>query len=146
MRKPVYIHFVPTLKSTDPPATDSRGCLLASYEDVRGLLTTLKKLFFWNYARNTWQWDVLCVVILIFIFLTPKSWFTGSERQLSLEHQKPIVLTVLLERQAVDPEADRPKIESRIRALTGRDNVTVVDARPLVNSDGIYQGFEVDIR
>ena len=108
---------------------------------MRGLFTTLKKLFFWNYPRNTWQWDVLCVVILIFIFLTPKSWFDGSERPVALEHQ-----TVLLEPQAVDNEEDKAKIESRIKALTGRDDVTVVAIRKLKNPDGSSRGFEVDIR
>lgn len=139
--KGVYIEAIHKLKSVDPPATDSRGCLLASYEDVRGLLTTLKKLFFWNYPRNTWQWDLLCVVILIFIFLTPKGWFTGSERLSAPEHQ-----TVLLEAQAVDNEQDRAKIESRVKTLTGRDDVTVLAVRKILNPDGSSRGFEVDIR
>jgi len=33
----------------------------------------------WNYERGSWQWDVLCIVILIFIFLTPKEWFGGPK-------------------------------------------------------------------
>lgn len=38
-----------------------------------------KRLFFWNYARGTWQYDLACLLIVMFIFLTPNSWF-GSER------------------------------------------------------------------
>ena len=26
------------------------------------ILRIIKKSFLWTYARNTWQWDVLCVV------------------------------------------------------------------------------------
>jgi len=51
------------------------------------LFSVLEKLFFWNYARNTWQWDGLCLVILIFIFLTPKSWFENGERRGLSVHQ-----------------------------------------------------------
>ena len=43
------------------------------------LSNTAKKIVFWNYPRTSWQWDVLCVLILVFIFLTPKSWFQNSE-------------------------------------------------------------------
>lgn len=30
---------------------------------------------FWTYQRGSWQYDVICVVILAFIFLTPATWF-----------------------------------------------------------------------
>lgn len=30
---------------------------------------------FWTYARGSWQYDVICAVILAFIFLTPASWY-----------------------------------------------------------------------
>jgi hypothetical protein len=35
----------------------------------------MKDIINWNYERGSWQWDVLCLVILTFIFLTPKEWF-----------------------------------------------------------------------
>jgi hypothetical protein len=113
---------------------------------VRGLLTTLKKIFFWNYARNTWQWDVLCVVILIFIFLTPKSWFSSSERSQAAEHQSQIVKTVLLSPEVVSNEQDRRQIEQQVRLMTGRDQVEIVNVRKVVAADGRIVSFEVDIR
>lgn len=33
------------------------------------------RAIFWTYHRGSWQYDVICAVILIFIFLTPSSWF-----------------------------------------------------------------------
>lgn len=30
---------------------------------------------FWSYDRGSWQYDVICAVILAFIFITPSSWF-----------------------------------------------------------------------
>jgi hypothetical protein len=113
---------------------------------VRGLVTTLKKIFFWNYARNTWQWDLLCVVILIFIFLTPKSWFSGGERVQSGVHQSPVVATLVFSREVVGSQVDRSQIEQRVKALTGRSDVEVLAVRPVLDASGQTQAFEVDIR
>jgi hypothetical protein len=113
---------------------------------VRGLLTTLKKIFFWNYERNTWQWDILCVVILIFIFLTPKGWFSGGERPVEVEHPSPIAKTLVLRPEDVANEADKAKIEQQVRLLTGRSGTQVLAVRKMVGSDGKTLSYEVDIR
>jgi len=105
------------------------------------LTATLKKIFFWNYARNTWQWDLLCLVILIFIFLTPKSWFDGSERPRNTLHQ-----TVILSPEVVSSEADKGQIEQRVRAVTGRSKVEVLAVRKVVDAQGRTRSLEVDIR
>ena len=115
-------------------------------ENVRGLFTTLKKIFFWNYARNTWQWDLLCVVILVFIFLTPKSWFASGERPQNNGHQSPVTTTVVLTPEVVGNEGDKGQIEERVKALTGRDKVEVLAVRKITHSDGRIRSFEVDIR
>jgi hypothetical protein len=112
---------------------------------VRGLLTTLKKIFFWNYARNTWQWDILCVVILVFIFLTPKSWFSGGERPADVEHPSRIA-TLVLSPEVIENEEDKTKIEQRVRLVTGRSEAQVLAVRKMVGSDGKTLSYEVDIR
>jgi len=113
---------------------------------VRGLLTILKKILFWNYARNTWQWDVLCAVILVFIFLTPKSWLAIGERPRPGVHQTPVAMTVVVRPEAIVNEADKGQIAEQIKALTGRAEVEVVGVRKVVGSDGQTISFEVDIR
>jgi hypothetical protein len=113
---------------------------------VRGLLTTLKKIFFWNYARNTWQWDLLCVVILIFIFLTPNWWFSSGERAQTTVHPSPIVKTLVFTPEVIGNEEDKGQIGRRIEALTGRKNVEVLAVRPVLDSEGRTRSFEVDIR
>jgi hypothetical protein len=120
--------------------------LTCKLEFVRGLLTTLKKIFFWNYARNTWQWDLLCVVILIFIFLTPKSWFSSGERAQGTVHQSRVVTTVVLSPEVVGNEEDKGKIEQRVKALTGRTEVEVLEVRRIPDTEGRTRSFEVDIR
>ncbi len=86
------------------------------------------------------------MVILIFIFLTPKSWFTSGERAQNMLHQSPVVRTVLLTPEVVVDERDTRQIEERVKALTGRSKVEVVAVRPIRDSNGRTRSFEVDIR
>jgi hypothetical protein len=110
------------------------------------LLRIIKKSFLWSYARNTWQWDVLCVLILIFIFMTPKSWFITGEREPSSLHQKEVVTTIVLGPEIIDNEKDTGQLERRVQALTGRRDAHIVALRPRLDKDGKTVGYEVDIR
>lgn len=110
------------------------------------MLTTLKKLFFWNYARSSWQWDILCVVILIFIFLTPKSWFETGERRTVMAHQSPSASTLLVGAEVVEKAQDTPHLEQRLRAFTGRSDLQVLGVRKVISPDGKTTGYEIDIR
>ncbi|MFN2530783.1 MAG: hypothetical protein ABR555_05770 [Pyrinomonadaceae bacterium] len=113
---------------------------------MRGLLITLKKVFFWKYARNTWQWDLLCVVILIFIFLSPKSWFSSGELPPSAEHQSRTTATVLLTPEVVANEKDKDQIQQQVRTQTGLLDAEVIAVRKVVDQQGRTIRFEVDIR
>lgn len=35
----------------------------------------LARTVFWSYERGAWQYDVAVVVILLFVLLTPRTWF-----------------------------------------------------------------------
>ena len=110
------------------------------------MLSVLKKLFFWNYERNTWQWDLLCVAILIFIFLTPKSWFDNSERRGLFQHQSQASSILLIKPELIENADDRSQIEEVVREFTGRRDVQVLNVRTVVGPDGKTKGYEVDIR
>ena len=86
------------------------------------------------------------MVILIFIFLTPKSWFSIGERAQSMEHQSPVVQTVVLSAEVVGSEEDKAQIEQRVKALTGRSEVEVLAVRRILDQQGRTRSFEVDIR
>jgi hypothetical protein len=113
---------------------------------LNSLMNLLRKLFFWNYARNTWQWDVLCVVILIFIFLTPKSWFENGERQGSFMHQNSAISTVLVGPELIGNAEDKGQVEQVVRTFTGRNDARVLKVRKVVDEGGKTRGYEVDIR
>jgi hypothetical protein len=121
-------------------------CCTSHGEADTHLLSVLRKLFFWNYARNTWQWDALCVVILVFIFLTPKSWFENSERRGYLGHQSPVASTVLIGPEGIENVEDKGHVQEQVQRITGRTDVQVVGVRKISDREGKARGYEVDIR
>jgi hypothetical protein len=110
------------------------------------VLGPLKKIFFWKYPRNTWQWDALCVLILIFIFLTPKSWFVNGERRLLDQHQTPTLSRLFVSAEVVENADDMARWDERVRTITRRSDAKVVAVRKRVDQDGRVLGYEVDIR
>src|ERR1041384_4908328 len=40
----------------------------------------LKRFILWDYARASWQYDVMVAIILAFVFLTPREWFRDQPR------------------------------------------------------------------
>jgi hypothetical protein len=43
------------------------------------VFTILRKVWYWSYERGSWQYDVMCVAILAFIFLIPSRAFDDPE-------------------------------------------------------------------
>ena len=46
---------------------------------LRKLGQVIYRGIFWSYDRGTWQYDVLVILILSFVFLTPRSWFVEQK-------------------------------------------------------------------
>lgn len=42
------------------------------------MLKALARVLFWTYPRGSWQYDAMCLLILVFIFLTPAWVFERS--------------------------------------------------------------------
>jgi hypothetical protein len=40
-----------------------------------GIKRVVTRSVFWSYERGSWQYDVIVIVILAIIFLTPRSWY-----------------------------------------------------------------------
>ena len=106
------------------------------------ILDTAKKAVLWTYPRTSWQWDVLCVLILIFIFLTPKSWFENSAYQRTHMGQTAVVVSA----DVVGTKLDRAEIERRARLQLGRPGAQVSEVRERLDASGKLIAYEVDIR
>ncbi len=112
------------------------------------LRRVLKSIVFWSYGRSTWQYDVLCVLILAFVFLTPKSWFERGKLACQPAHQNGLgAAQKLLIRVSGPPpaEPDAHDIERCARGITERPELRVKGWRELRSTDGRTVGYEVDI-
>ena len=73
---------------------------------------------FWSYHRGSWQYDIIVIAILSFIFLSPRSWFNDRPTlQLTdLRHQQGIVemgrvnkeVRYLVDARLVDSRGEKP--------------------------------------
>lgn len=111
------------------------------------MLRFFKSLLFWSYGRTTWQYDVLCVLILAFIFLTPQSWFEQGKLGRRTMHQNGSgaaeTLLIWPENRKVNP--DIQELERRARLVTGRTSARVTAVHERRDSSGEIVAYEVDI-
>jgi hypothetical protein len=108
-----------------------------------GLLSTSgKRVFFWTYPRTSWQWDVLCVLILVFIFLTPKSWFENT----AFQHSHAAQTTIIMPADVAGTQLDKGEIGRRVKQLPGRANAEIIVIREQHDATGKLIAYEVDIR
>lgn len=42
---------------------------------MRKILPAIEATIFWSYDRGSWPYDVMVVLILMFVLITPRSWF-----------------------------------------------------------------------
>jgi hypothetical protein len=107
-----------------------------------------KKVILWSYGRTTWQYDVLCVAILAFVFLTPKGWFERGELACAPAHQSGLgAAQKLLIRTTGAPLTARPdahELERCARKITGEPALRVRGWQELKSTDGRTVAFEVD--
>ncbi|HKS40473.1 MAG TPA: hypothetical protein VJX74_07635 [Blastocatellia bacterium] len=86
------------------------------------LLTTLKKFLFWSYERGSWQYDVMCVVILAFIFFAPNSVFHNRSNAADDAMTRPIIVTS----EEIGP-IEHDKMEQEISAWLSKKQGHIVN-------------------
>jgi hypothetical protein len=111
------------------------------------VLRVIKKIVLWSYGRTTWQYDVLCVLILVFVFLTPKSWFDNGKPAPGASHHNFSVgaRKLLLKAENLGQNPAREEIERGARVATGRAETRVNGVRELKDESGRIAYYEVDI-
>ena len=77
------------------------------------------------------------MLCLVFIFLTPKSWFASTP---------PTLTTVVWMKELVGSQADKPEITRRARERVNRPEGTVLRMDPHTDDSGKVIAYEVDIR
>jgi len=74
---------------------------------------------FWAYERGSWQYDLIVLAILAFIFLSPRTWFNDRPtfQMMDLRHQQGIVemgrvnrdVRYLIDARLVDSRDQKPE-------------------------------------
>lgn len=97
----------------------------------------LKNFILWNYSRETSVYVIFCLAIVAFIFLTPKSWFTGRG-----------IIATRTELAVVKPGAfpvNKDFLQLRIREITGNADAQLIAWREIRNEQGETL-YEVEYR
>lgn len=84
-----------------------------------------KRLIFWDFARASWQYDIVVGLILVFVFATPREWFHDQPKASSVVlmsslhgSNRVFIATELL---SDTPDAQRlHRAESLIHQRTGK--------------------------
>lgn len=87
------------------------------------VLTTLKKVLFWSYERGSWQYDLMCVLILAFIFALPTALFVTRDTESGTAVNRPMYISreevSQSEPQGIDRTIDNQEINNVIARKYG---------------------------
>jgi hypothetical protein len=118
----------------------------------------IKRAIFWSYERGSWQYDIICVMILAFIFLVPTSWFHDRPRlQLSdLRHVQGIVEVSHVDRmwvyqldaRLVESLGEVPAREAVHQLLLQRVKPPFVikSVKPILGTGDVILGYTVEVQ
>ncbi len=101
------------------------------------MLETFKKFILWQYDRESTPYLLFCLLIVAFIFLTPKTWFDKKER-LATQTSKLIV-------KAEDFSPDKSVMMRRVKDFSGNPNAEILEMHEKKNVAG-ETVYEIEIR
>jgi hypothetical protein len=102
----------------------------------------------WDYQRGVWQYDVICGVIILFIFCSPRDWFRDQPRipnaaEITSLPAQPGESAFWVEPELVNSIPDNKRLADIGRLLTARARKPHVITRiePILNSEGEVTGY-----
>jgi len=98
---------------------------------------TAENLIWWKYGRETTVYVLFCLLIVAFIFLTPKQWFESREK-LATRTSRIVV-------KASDISPDRETLVKRVREISGDPNAEILGVHESLSDKG-EKVYEIDIR
>jgi hypothetical protein len=111
------------------------------------MLAGLKRFILWDYPRGGWQYDVICGIILIFIFFSPRQWFRDQPRiphasQItSLPSHGESVFWIESELvSAIPPSQQLAQLSRELTARTGKKQ-ELIRIEPIFDSEKEIKGY-----
>jgi len=124
---------------------------------MRKLLGVLHDVIFWSYERGTLQYDILCALILIFIFLTPRHLFQdwpvinnpnqfkfGDQIVRTVDDSGNPVLNISTELVPANQDATALRSAAKIQLQkTLNRPISISDIKPILGDNGETIGYSV---
>jgi hypothetical protein len=111
------------------------------------VLSGVKRFILWDYQRGVWQYDVICAVITVFIFFSPRQWFRDQPR---IPHASQITSlpshgesVFWIETELVSSFPENQRLEQLGRVLTTRTGKTqkLTRIEPILDSEQEVKGY-----
>ena len=136
------------------PPLPNESVLAYTHTMLRKLVAAVYRGLFWIYDRGTWQYDIMVILILAFIFLTPRSWF--HDKPVSPPPAADIVLLLNDPAQKVyqlratlinakPPETVERSAQRVLEIHTGK-SIAIVRVEPAKDSRGQVVSYAVWVR
>jgi hypothetical protein len=133
-----------------PQSLDSGRSLDRGWEKFKLFLS---RAVFWSYERGSWQYDIICAVILAFIFLTPRSWFRDRPtlELTDLRHRQGVIeigrngpeWRYLVDARLVESMEPLKPEDAVLAILQSRLNhpLTLKSLEPIQDKNGVMLGY-----
>lgn len=132
---------------------------------MRALWRGLAGTIFWSYERGSWPYDLMVILIVLFVLATPTRWFhdkaqsnilVSSGVQAVSQDSAAQTQTYRLDAKLLAPEKraarSTPELERETHDILGRDvedlkghMFQVVRINPVLASDGSVESYDVMI-
>jgi hypothetical protein len=105
-----------------------------------GLMGAIKRFILWDFPRGSWQYDVMVGLILVFIFVTPKTIFRDQPKAASVN--------IIHNGFWIDPqvmsgvaENDMPAKASAAVNAKYKTHTTILSVDPIYNDEQELEGY-----
>lgn len=132
---------------------------------MRTLWRSLGRVVLWSYERGTWPYDIAVVVIVLFVLVSPRSWFrdrpplgpapspgmvqlTGSDAGGGTETYR-VDARVLSQSPTAQSQLEHDLHEAMrksVQALRDTNSFEIVRIEPIRGDDGTVTYYDVSIR
>jgi len=80
---------------------------------MKNFLIGIKNVLLWSYERGSWQYDVLCLLIVLAVFLVPGSYFGDRDRTRPQTPQTPQTEVRGVNEEVIEAEKLRAFLQAR---------------------------------
>jgi len=130
---------------------------------MRALWRGISNTIFWSYERGTWPYDVLVGAVVLFVFLSPRTWFDdqpqlgppGHQAQVQLLSEDPATptWTYRVDAQLLSIPKRTPELEKETHDVL-RKNVDELRSRsfkieridPVRGEDGTIRYYDIVVK